>query len=120
MSPGFLQLNGMTTIERHAMIERVKAALGESGAYILDFYMFSNAVLVLQFEVPPDRLAQLGPALQATGLRLEQHSQALLAEWNRQIAARGAGAAREIPGTLQITFIHNQPDLIIEVPMVPG
>ncbi|HEY0738494.1 MAG TPA: hypothetical protein VGD69_26480 [Herpetosiphonaceae bacterium] len=120
MSPGFLQLNGMTTIERHTMIERVKAALGESGAYILNFHMFSNAALVLQFEVPSDRVAQLGPALQATGLRLEQRSQELLAEWDSQIAARRAGEPRDIPGTLQITFIHNEPDLIIEVPMVPG
>lgn len=120
MSPGFLQLNGMTTVERHTMIERVKAALGESGAYILDFHMFSNAVLVLQFEVPRDRLAQLGPAIAATGLRLEQRSQELLAAWAKESKARGAGEARDIPGSLQITFIHNEPDLIVEVPMVPG
>lgn len=120
MSPGFLQLNGMTTVERHTMIERVKAALGESGAYILDFHMFSNAALVLQFEVPLDRLAQLGPALAAISLRLEPRSQELLAAWDKESKARGAGETRDIPGSLQITFIHNEPDLIIEVPMVPG
>lgn len=116
MNPAFLQLNGIATIDRHEMIERVKTALSQSGAYILNFHMFSNASLVLQFEAPSDQLARLGPALQATGLRLEQRSQEILDAWGKQAAAK----ARDIPGTLQITFIHTEPDLIIEVPMVPG
>lgn len=120
MNPRFLQLNGFTTVERHTMIERVKAALSASGAYILNFHMFSNASLVLQFEIPLDQLTRLGPVLQTTGLRLEQRSQELLNEWDKQIAAHGATESRDLPGTLQITFIHNEPDLIIEVPMVPG
>lgn len=120
MNPKFLQLNGMTTVERHTMIERVKAALAASGAYILNFHMFSNVSLVLEFEIPLDQLTRLGPAIHTTGLRLEQRSQELLDEWDQQTAARGAVESRDLPGTLQITFIHNEPDLIVEVPMVPG
>jgi hypothetical protein len=28
--------------------------------------------------------------------------------------------ASEVTGTLEITFIHNEPDLRIEVPLIPG
>jgi hypothetical protein len=119
----FLRLNGCTRDERHDMISRVQRAFTESNASILDFKMFSNLSLNLIFELPARRIGELSAALTATGLRLSAESRELLGDWQKRYEeADDAGASQptEIAGSLQITFIHHEPDLRLEVPPIPG
>ncbi|CAN5233223.1 hypothetical protein BH20ACI2_BH20ACI2_00370 [soil metagenome] len=44
----FLQLKGVTRVDRLEMISRVRDAILQGGGYILDFHMFSNAAIVLR------------------------------------------------------------------------
>jgi hypothetical protein len=41
-------------------------------------------------------------------------------ELNALSLRSGQAVDEEIPGTLQVTFVHNDPDLRIEVPPIPG
>lgn len=121
MIPTFLRLNGITRRDRHEMISRVKEAILKGGGFILDFHMFSNLSICLNFEIAAGKINELYGELKLTGLRLTEESHELLAGCAKQAEQLEAEAgASEVAGTLEITFIHNEPDLRIEVRPIPG
>lgn len=104
------------------MISRVREAFAASNASILDFKMFSNVSLSIIFELPARRIGELANALAATGLRLSAESRELMAD-RQQRYVEGESPQQqqaEITGALQITFIHDEPDLRLDVPAIPG
>jgi hypothetical protein len=121
MTQNFLRLNGITRRDRHEMISRVKEAILKGGGFILDFHMFSNLSICLNFEIAVGKIEKLHDALKATGLQLSRESGELLVGYSKRTEQLEAEAeASEVAGTLEITFIHNEPDLRIEVPPIPG
>jgi hypothetical protein len=121
MNQKLLRLNGITRHDRHEMISRAKEAILRGGGFILDFHMFSNISICLNFEISGGKIEKLSEALKATGLQLSRESDELLAGFSKHKEQLGEEArASEVAGTLAITFIHNEPDLRIEVPPVPG
>ncbi|MBD1912212.1 MULTISPECIES: hypothetical protein [unclassified Leptolyngbya] len=111
----FLQLSGFTTAERIGLTDQVSEAINRAGAWITDFHQYSNISICINFEVPVANLAKLATTMQETGLILSQESLAQL------MPANGFTPKQtEIFGTLQITFVHNEPDLYREIPAVPG
>ena len=115
-----LTLNGFTRVPRHQMIPLVREALLQSGADILDSHFFSNISLCLNFELSAERIEQLQTALADINLQLSTESLERLANFHTPPKPDHAETSIPVPGTLQITFIHNEPDLRIEVPAVPG
>ena len=113
-----LRLSGSTRADRHETVSRVRDAINASGGALLDFKMFSNVSICLNFEIPARHVARLRSALGATPLRLDAESAALLARFDEETGTDTT--AIDLPGTLQITFIHDDPDLIIAVPPIPG
>ena len=122
MESDFLRLEGFTRDDRHAMISRVREAFAASNASILDFKMFSNVSLSIIFELPVRRIGELANALSATGLRLSAASRELLADRQQRYDEGACESAEqtEITGALQLTFIHHEPDLRLDVPPIPG
>lgn len=121
MIPLFFQLHGVTKADRHEMIYRVKDAILSGGGYILDFHMFSNKAICINFEVPAGNIEKFYSSLMGTGLQLYKESHDLLADSCKQLEQLGGKSkAADVAGTLQITFIHNEPDLRIECPPIPG
>ncbi len=103
------------------MISRVKEAIQQGGGDILDFHMFSNTAICINFEVSLENIEKLRSSLMATGLRLNPESRDLLAGCCNQLAkVEESAKATEVSGALNITFIHSDPDLRIEVPPIPG
>jgi hypothetical protein len=103
------------------MISRVKEAISTGGGYILDFHMFSNASICINFEVPVGNIEKLYSSLTETSLHLSPESHELLADCCKQLERPGREPkVIDVVGTLQITFIHNEPDLRIECPPIPG
>jgi hypothetical protein len=96
------------------MTHCVSEAINQAGAWITDFHLYSNLLICINFEVPIANLNKLAASLQATGLQLSQESLEQL------IPTDTAQGQAEFLGTLQITFIHNEPDLLRDVPAVPG
>lgn len=121
MVPKFLQLSAVTRVNRQEMISRVKEAILHGGGYILDFHLFSNTAICINFEVSVGNIENLYSSLTKTGLHLSQESHDLLADYCGRPEEPGEDSkATDVAGTLQITFIHNEPDLRIECPPVPG
>jgi len=94
------------------MIAKLRDALQSASADLIDFQMFSNTAINLSFEVPEEHLAELGSALVSSGLALDNESLEAL---------RLSGETGDIlTGSLNVTFIHREPDLQIPVPPIPG
>lgn len=111
----FLRLDGFTKAERIGMTGRVSEAINLAGAWITDFHLYSNVLICINFEVPSANLGRLATSVQQTGLNLSQQSiEQLMPSDDLTLIDK------ELAGTLQITFIHNEPDLLREVPAVPG
>ena len=111
----FLRLDGFTKAERIQMTAHVSEAINQAGAWITDFHLYSNILTCINFEVPSANLDKLAVSLQETGLHLSQESLDQLMGANDSTLKE-----KELVGTLQITFVHNEPDLLREVPAVPG
>lgn len=113
----FLRLDGFTKAERIQMTARVSEAINQAGAWITDFHLYSNILICINFEVSIATLDRLAASLQETGLHLSQESLDQLIPANDSTLKE---KEKELVGTLQITFVHNEPDLLREIPAVPG
>ncbi len=111
----FLRLDGFTRAERIGLTYRVSEAINQAGAWITDFHQYSNILICINFQVPIVNLDKLAATLQETDLQLSQESLAQLMPDHDSMLKE-----QELIGTLQITFIHNEPDLLRDVPAVPG
>lgn len=111
----FLRLNGTTKNDRHQVIEAVKDAIAVNGGWILDFTQFSNLSICFRFELPREKVAMLGSALSEANLQLSESATLAI----RELTGEEVGAT-DLLATLQITFVHDEPDLRIPVPMIPG
>ena len=117
--PRCFQLQGSSRLARDATIWHVKEAIGRSGAFITNVTMFSNVAITITLEVDAKRLRALWGELEATGLQLFDESVGELAKLRDSIRSEGL-SDHELAGTLHITFVHNEPDLEIDVLAVPG
>lgn len=121
MIPKFIQLSSVTSVNRHEMISRVKEAISKGGGYITEIHMFSNAAVCINFEVSINSIGNFYTSLVSTSLRLDPESCDLLAGCSQKLKELEDGfKAADVMGTLNITFIHNEPDLRIKVPPIPG
>jgi hypothetical protein len=113
MSQGrHIRLAGFTRVDRHAMIAKLRDALQSASADLIDFQMFSNTAINLSFEVREKHLGKLECSLVSTGLALDNESLEAL--------RLGGETADILTGSLNVTFIHSEPDLRIPVPPIPG
>jgi len=94
------------------MIARARSAITENGGWILDAKLFSNVSINLSFEIPASRIGSLRDALALIELHLTTSSLESIAQHRSDES--------DIAGSLQITFIHNEPDIRIQVPAIPG
>jgi hypothetical protein len=100
------------------MIGRIKDAMISGGGYTLNFQMFSNVAICINFEVSAKSLGAFYTALAKEGI-LNDESLGQLAEF-RDPQLEADGTAEDINGSLNVTFIHDEPDLRIKAPRIPG
>ncbi|HET6512038.1 MAG TPA: hypothetical protein VFH43_07600 [Candidatus Kapabacteria bacterium] len=102
-----LRINATTDRERYGITKEIQDALTRNGGYVLDSHLYSNISTVLNIEIPGTAIDELLNELEALGMRIK--------------CERPRGESdQDVRGTLQITFVHNDPDIRHEVPMVPG
>ncbi len=112
-----IRLTGFTRQERNLMISSLDEALGIAGGWVMDYKMFSNKTLVIVFELTRSSLAAFYSDLKRLGLKFSRESETVI---QGLIDISPEQSLSMVMGTLQINFIHNDPDLRIEVPAVPG
>ena len=115
----FLRLNATTRGDRNSVIESVKDAIADSGGWILDFRQFSNLSATISFEFPLGNAGRFREALSKIDCQLTKLSLFELSKLAEQETV-SAELSVSLNATLQITFIHDEPDLRIPVPMIPG
>lgn len=111
----FIRLSAITRAGRHGVIDAASGAILASGGWLLDSRLYSNLSAVLLFQLPSDRVPAVGAALLSAGIPLDTDSRTALAAWPPD-----ADPAAETTGTLELTFVHDEPDLRRRLPMVPG
>jgi len=107
-----LTLQAHTAAPRHECTRRAADAIQAAGGFVTDVRQFSNAALMLRFEVPATALPAMGAGLAAAGVGLDAVSESALAD--------RALSGGEVDGTLHLRFYHGEPDLRIPTPAVPG
>jgi hypothetical protein len=108
-----VRIQGKTSHERHGITSAASDAVSEAGGYILDFKQFSNLAVVFTIELPPAGFEQLRKTLDGLGVCLEPPS-------SEERALADVVVPREIAGSLRLDFQHQEPDLRIPIPAVPG
>ena len=116
----FLRINCFTKAHRHEVISGVKDAFLRSGGFITDFHMFSNASLCVNFELPLHSVSQFRLLLSEIEMQLSEESKVMLESYATGANPGAELKEAEVVGTLQISFFHDEPDLRIEVPAIPG
>lgn len=116
MPAQILRLTTFTKEERHLAINQIRETLASSGAIILDFKMFSNRSINFVFEIPWSSVEKLRDCLNDLGLIVYDEGNVMSDIMANLPAEIPPDSDSDIPGTLQMTFIHNDPDLRIEVP----
>lgn len=109
-----LRINAVTRESRDETIARVKNSMDVSGAWIVRVTSFSNISICFNFEIPGGSISRLRDALAITPLQLSTETINGL----ESLALQNLGG--DIAGSLQITLMHNGPDLKIPVPAIPG
>lgn len=104
------RINASTRADRHQTIDRAQAAIESSDGWLIDFRPFSNISICFNVEIKRRDIHRLFAALGDIGL-----GPGAAAHYDP-----GIDPDETIKGTIQITFIHDQPDLRIEIPEVPG
>ncbi len=111
-----LFLLGITRHERHRVIAEIGEAISAAGGWIVDHTSFSNIAIAIRFSLPPRGLDEWRRRIEASGVRLDEASLAHL----RQAFEDALENDEEMSASLNVTFIHDEPDLRQVVPAVPG
>ncbi|MEI2384314.1 hypothetical protein [Breoghania sp. JC706] len=109
-------LAGVTRTNRHQVSADINDAVMGVGGWIKSHTLFSNIATTFHFALPPDRLSTLRERMIEAGVRLDEESIAKL----DAISKEPTSQPDEISASLNLTFIHAEPDLRRDVPSVPG
>ena len=103
-------LQGLTRVERLTALTRLEEAIGRADGWLLDFHLFSNLAAAFHLEVPARRFSQLLVALGEAGFSIDPS----------EAGPEPGEELGDLAVTLQITFLHDEPDLRREIPAIPG
>jgi hypothetical protein len=111
----FLRINGLTRENRHEVLSHVKQAVSDGNGWITNFYQYSNLSVCINFEIELKNVAKLNKEIRKTNLLISDETEKAFAELMMM-----PESSEEIFGTIQIGFVHDEPDLRIECPPIPG
>lgn len=105
-----VMLTAVTRVERKAATSFVFDTVNRLGGWIDDTRMYSNLMNTIRMTLPAGVFAALIEALEEGGISIGPP----------EGLGNVSDPAVERMATLQLTFIHDEPDLTREVPSVPG
>jgi hypothetical protein len=111
MSNPFL-LSAITKHERNAFTTFVLDCISNLGGWVDDVHMYSNIMTTIRFTIAENKIL---PFLEVLATK---EATVQLVRGELYVLENAGNSERN--GSLQITFVHNDPDLKREVPAVPG
>ncbi|MBL4907800.1 MAG: hypothetical protein JKX94_10145 [Sneathiella sp.] len=112
----FLTLSGVTKRDRNQVISDINAAISASGGWIVNHTSFSNIAITLQMELPRNGLEKFQNHLSLAEVVLQDESCKDL----QKMALKQSLNSEDIKTALNVTFIHDEPDVRRQVVAVPG
>lgn len=100
-------------------IAKLSAAIQAAGGFILDYQFFSNKLLSISFEVCPSQMVGLRNTMVAAGFCFMPKSMEALDRYCTAPETVGRPSENCVCH-LAVTFFHNDPDIRMTVPAVPG
>ncbi|MCD2180205.1 hypothetical protein [Rhizobium sp. C1] len=116
MRPRIIMLTGVTHANRHQVTADINDAVVSAGGWVSDHTFLSNIATNFRMVLPPQGLARFRDLVTTAGVHLDAESETAVAD----LIANEKGLPEELPASLNVTFIHDEPDLRREVPAVPG
>jgi hypothetical protein len=108
-----VSIQGKTHENRHSVTSAASDAVGEAGGYVLDYKQFPNLAICFTIELPATGFAKLRNKLAELKVILEPPI-------DEEIALGDETEELDITGSLRIAFLHEEPDLRVPIPAVPG
>ena len=109
-------ISGVTRADRHQATADVNDAISAAGGLVVDYALFSNIAITIQFCLPSQKLDELRDRVIAASVKLDEDNIAEI----QSVVERHLPNPVDVTATLNITFIHNELDLRRKVPAVPG
>ncbi|HWU65011.1 MAG TPA: hypothetical protein VN112_23570 [Ensifer sp.] len=116
MRPRIIMLTGITHANRHQVTAEINDAVVSAGGWVTDHTFFSNIATNFRMVLAPQGLARFRELVVKAGVHLDDESETTLVD----LMSNEKGLPEELPASLNVTFIHDEPDLRREVPAVPG
>lgn len=116
MQTDFLSISGITTADRHQVTSDIREAISGAGGWVVDHTLSSNIALTIRCSLPSQQLDEFQKRIVAAQVKLKDDSIAGI----QAMTAKHSAEPNDISATLNVTFIHDEPDLRREVPAVPG
>ncbi|TPP10254.1 hypothetical protein [Rhizobium glycinendophyticum] len=103
-----VMMTAVTRVDRRLATQLVFDSVSRLGGWIDDIKMFSNVMNTIRLTLPAKAFPAFAEALEAAGIGVYPPQNL------------GGNPDAERMATLQITFIHEEPDLRRDVPPIPG
>ena len=116
MKRKFLTLSGIAKRDRNRVISDINAAISASGGWIVNHTLFSNMAITLQMELPCSGLEKFQNHLSLAEVVLQDES---CLDLGKMILKQSL-VSEDIKTSLNVTFIHDEPDVRRQVVAVPG
>lgn len=116
MAQELLSIGGMTSADRHRVTSDIGDAISGTGGWIINHTLASNIALSLRFSVTSKALGDFRDRVIAADVKLNDESLSRIQTMTEKLSA----IPTDITVTLNVTFIHDGPDLRQPVPAVPG
>lgn len=103
-----VMMTGVTRVERRSATQHVFDTVNRLGGWIDDTRMYSNLMNTIRLTLPAFAFKAFVDALDEAGIVVEP------------LQDLGGDPKAERMATLQLSFIHDEPDLHRDVPAIPG
>lgn len=113
----YIKIAAITGENRHDIIDYTVKAINSCSGYVMNHTMFSNSAICINFQIEAKGVNMLFKLLNGNGINLTKESLEIAKEFPEAIEK---DCHKEILGAINITFVHNEPDLKIITPAVPG
>lgn len=118
MVPIAIRIKGFTRENRHEMIDYAVSSISDSSGWVTNHTMYSNKMIVINFEIEMKGIKKLLDLLNQNGIRLFEESRTIAHHFTEDMVK--ANESKEIMGTVNITFINDEPNIRNHIPAVPG
>ncbi|WGG44699.1 hypothetical protein [Rossellomorea sp. DA94] len=118
MVPRVIRIKGFTRENRHEMIDYTVSSISKCSGWITNHTMYSNKMIVINFEIEVRGVRNLLNLLNQNGVKLFEDSNKIINSFPESIIK--ANEDKEIMGTINITFINDEPSTRNHIPAIPG